>query len=1054
MIPTVQLEKMNAIMAILKERVLDSHEIATLLYEGLRDCFGFTGVNIYLTDPSTYQFTETCPDEVWPIPDQEKEWLIRRTKELMIKNSGEPLDHFYISDRKASFFTSKEQLRIDQKHYSFSCDDALYWVLVSEDEMILGIVFINNWAKKKLLYREQHFLKSIRRIRTFVGDIVIALENHVMHHRIESLLTDKKEMKERIQKDEENLKNRILELSVLYDTSNSLGNALTYYQVIYNIMDAVYKVLNVDTCSILLLDFTVDGEVFIRINKPMDETLIKSVQKNILNAIRPFIGKQIDPSKVTYLTEKRYDETTHPSSYGQLRSFANVPLAFKDKVVGILNVCSTLPNAFARNEMTFLHTIANQLSSHLGRLKMLKELEKSKIGTMIHSMAEGVIMLDDNNHLEMINPAARKLLNFEEDEIASDQLIAKLSELDLLTPYYEAVVRCEPVLNYDAVYGDKILSTNVTPVMDVDLRRVGMVLVLRDVTELEKMNRIKTQRLEIISKVNLIINSIADLENLLAFLIEFILNVANAEMGSIQLKDRNQFLTKIHSNFPDKIREGYSFVTGETISDYVLSMKDLCFIENYNHNPSVSQSTKILIDSYVCIPIVVKGELIGAVNIVRKLENQSPKLTMDDIETLTTITSLSGTAISNALLYQETLKKQKLDQELKVAHQIQQRLLPSQLPILEAAHFGAVSSPAREIGGDYYDFFELEDGKIGIVLADIIGKGVPAALLMVMVKSIMQTHIQTYDSPKAALEKINNIIYNDPAMKKYVPLFYGIFDPKAMVFKYCNAGHEPGILFTNGNFVSLDTDGFPTGAWPDSAYEEKEIHLQDHDTIVLFTDGIIEARNEKGKDFGFRRLKALIKRCESLNAEESAQKVRTYVQQYTGHHEQHDDLTVVFVKIGNFTIKKDEVVELSPPSGAYEIRVTSAKKNIGVIRREVERIALELGFDHTDIYNIKLSVNEAQANIIEHAYHGNEEQEIFFRFLVFADRLTIVIKDFGKGIEQKTIKGEKHLEELEGSGLGVFLINKLMDEVEYKKSTIGTELWLTKYRKGDWNGNS
>jgi phosphoserine phosphatase RsbU/P len=633
---------------------------------------------------------------------------------------------------------------------------------------------------------------------------------------------------------------------------------------------------------------------------------------------------------------------------------------------------------------------------------------------------------------------------------STEAVLERLSQMKIQTLYWETAQSGDPSLEQEISYKGTYFSVNIVPVFDSEDSRVGTVLVFRDFTELHKMNKVNSQRLEVISKVDAIIKSISDLDGLLSLLMEFIMTVANAEMGAIQLLNGRNFQTRVHSNFPDKIRREYKFISGETISEYTAKTRKLCLIENYLHNPKVNHQVKILIDSYLCIPIMVKDQSIGLLNIARRYGTDHPHWSQDEIKTLTTITNLSGTAIYNAILYQETLKKQKLDQELKIANEIQTKLLPEVIPQLIGASIGAISVPAREIGGDYYDFFELENGHIGICIADIVGKGVPAGLYMAMLKSILHTHLMGISSPKEALEKINLLLFRDPVIQKFVPLFYAIFNPNEKTLVYANAGHEPAVLFRNDHHQQLDTEGFPLGALAESRYEEKTITLNDGDTLLLFTDGFIESRNDKGLRFDVDQVQSLVTQTPNISSTAFLEKLYAQLKQHLDPIEASDDVTVVSLRINTSATAREE-----SPLRIKKIRVTSAKRFVKRIRLETESIATEMGFSDEDIFNLKLAINEAQANVIEHAYFGSEKGDILFEFRIFSDRLEVIIKDFGPGMGSKTIKGEDHLDELEGSGLGVYLIKTMMDNVKYNRtSKVGTELCLTKYlKKGAAHGN-
>jgi phosphoserine phosphatase RsbU/P len=1030
----------------IKNNIFSKSEIIERLYDGLKEAFDFSEINIFLFDTTTFVIDYKYPvDNNWILPVSEKTWLLKRTKELLLNNPDKkPLDYIYLSNRDHSPFIDKNQLKKDQHKSQYSCCDGLYLLLFSEDENLNGVVFINNWDKKQKLKDYNDFSSSLANIRAFIKDIVIALDNWTMHQKIESLLSDKNDLKQKIEKDEEKLKRRILELSVLYDISNSLGSAVDHLQIVTLILDSLYKALQCNISGVFLADFFPDGEIILKLHHNVAATHIETMKSNIISAVIPFLTTFPDIKKLK-TTKIENDKRSNNKTKGILRSFANVPLIFKEEVLGVLSICSVSKNAFNRSEITYLHTIANQLAAHLARIKIIKEIEKSKISSLTESMTEGIVMLDSNQCLEIINPQAQKFLAVNRyKNITNKLMLSRLSGLNLSPIDKNDFKHFSPVLNQIINFQDKIFSVNVTPVINYEGVFAGTVFVFRDVTEIQKINRVKTQRLEVISKVSFMLNSITDINNLLAILLEFILNIANADTGSIQLIQKNLFYTKVHANFPDKIRKKLKLKSNEIISDHVIRTKEVCIIRDFMKNPNVEPNPQLSIDSYVCLPLLVKGALIGVVNIIQKSSASATKLTYDDIKTLMTITSLSGTAIHNALLYKETLRRKALEQELKIANSIQNKLLPSSVPNNDTFNFGAISIPAREIGGDYYDFFILDEENIGILLADIIGKGIPAGLFMAMLKSILHRHIPQFISPAKALSYLNKLLFKDQVINKFVPLFYGILNTKNNSFTYSNAGHEPAMLYSKNKVSTLDTMGFPLGAYEDAKYQEKEITLQDEDIVLIFTDGVVEARNKNGIAFGRSKLQSILKQNKNFSADKLVKYIYSQIKNTHKPEEQYDDLTIVSIKADKEqkTTKNKEL-----PLKTKKLKLTSARKNIKVVRETVGLIAKEIGFNDSEIYNIKLAINEAQANIIEHAYFGKEDKEIHFNFIVYEDRLVIGIKDFGKGYKQSSLKaGTKYLNSLEGSGLGVFLIKSIMDDVQYKQiPKVGTEIMLTKY---------
>ena len=1037
--------RLQAYFSELKKKAIDKNSICKILTNSIGDILGFSGINIYLFDPESTQFELIYPQtHFWPMPILEKEWLSRQTQETLRQSPKQLVQYYPILSRSQFCYTEQKQLQQDQDRHQDPCEDALFITLLSEEGAFLGILQLNNWRSHQTIFHK-HSESEIKKILTpLLSEVISALDNLHIHHKIHSLIKDRKNLKERLQKDEEDLKRRFLELTVLYETSNSLGYSLDYHEIIELVIAAISKVLRFDICTVFLLGFSPDGEVISRINRPITKQNIETIQSTALDTITPFLQTPFDREKLHFKVQKNYGRSRMKEMDTPMLSFANVPLIFKEEVIGMLSICSSLKNAFDRNEVTFLHTMTNQLASYLGRLKMTKKLERSKISSLITSMTECVIMFDLNHEVDIINPSANKILGFNSMQALSNNDVTQiLKKMGIYTLYLQCVKTKKHIKNKEIVYLDYVLSVNVSPIKDIQGDPVGTVIIFQDVSEIHKISRVNAQRLAIISKVNLLLKSSSNLNKLLDISMEFILNVTGAEMGSIQLMEGKSLVTKVHSNFPDKIRRNYSFKRLETISERVLRTKEICYIPDYRNNPHVESYTKIAVDYYVCVPILVQDELLGIINVVKKQDQQNlSKLTDDDIQTLTTITSLFGTAFQNALLYAEKLKKDKIDQELKVAYDIQTKLLPTTLPIVSGYSLGALSIPARDIGGDYYDFFELKEGLIGIVLADIVGKGVPAGLIMAMLKGILHTHIPKFCSPAEALEEVNTVIYKDAVIDKFIPLIYGILDLKKQSFTYCNAGHEPALYISDNKHTLLESESLPLGTYESMKLTEKTISLKDDDTLLFFTDGVVDVRNPKGDMFGSERLLKSIEPTRSTHAQKMVEFIYSETQTFSEGRPLPDDFTVLSVK-PDFQGRYRSV---QTPTDVQELRITSSKKNVKKIRRIVESITESMGFSSQECYNIKLAVNEAHANIIEHAYEGRDDQSIFYRFLTYEDRFIVVIKDYAPNTSQKTIKDKSHLHELEGSGLGVFLINEMMDEVEYRRtSKIGSELIMTKY---------
>lgn len=857
----------------------------------------------------------------------------------------------------------------------------------------------------------------------------------------DALLKSHLHLEKRLKNDEEKLKRRISELTILNNTSTSLSSTIDIDQAIEMFNKALTQALDFDISSTLILYPKQSGKIITLLNTSFSLSTLKKIHTNLLKACFPFTNSPLALESIHVTTIENYGKKKAKKTSTSFESYTNIPLVFKDTIIGIVNLCSTKKNRFSKNQIHFIQTICNQLSLNLGRIQTIKSQEKSKILSLMTSMTDAVIMLDKNHQLEISNPAADVIFN----KIASKNhsVLEKLREIHLFDHYKKIMNSEAKSLHARISISDKTYSVNISPVKNIEKKQIGTAFVFRNITELEQLDRIKTHRLQAIGKINLVIQSIHNLDQLLGVLMECINDLSHSDMGSIQLEHLGHFYTKIHSNFPDKIRKKIMLSSGEPVSDSVIRTKKACLLENFHSNPKCNPKTPILIESYLCIPILVQNQLIGIVNIIRRLNTAFPKLSKDDIKTLSTIANLSGTAIQNSILIKKSLDQEKLSRELKIANEIQSNLLPKSAPDCKKFMFAAKSFPAQDMGGDYFDFLELESGHIGLIIADIIGKGIPAGLFMGMLKGILHNHILDINSPKEALKKINKILCKDPILNKFVPLYYCILSPEKNTLCYANAGHEPALLIQNNEAITLDTPGLPLGAFEDTTYSENKIRLQDDALFFLYTDGTIDARNAHQDCFGHNRLKQFLKENQNLSPSLLIDKLNDTLVSFTNNKKQHDDITILAFKpakqsnsIGNVSINK------------HHFKVLSTLESVKKVRQEIDLFCKNAGFSPEEIFDIKLAINEAHNNIIEHAYFGSKKGVILFTLEEFESHLRITIKDFGKNNDQKSIKTKKKdLKQLEGSGLGALLIRTLMSDVKQIQKEGSTELILIKNKK-------
>jgi steroid delta-isomerase-like uncharacterized protein len=244
----------------------------------------------------------------------------------------------------------------------------------------------------------------------------------------------------------------------------------------------------------------------------------------------------------------------------------------------------------------------------------------------------------------------------------------------------------------------------------------------------------------------------------------------------------------------------------------------------------------------------------------------------------------------------EAQERERIEQELRVARQIQQALLPGATPTLEGWQLAAYYKPAREVGGDFYDFLELEDGRLGLVVGDATGKGIPAALVMATTRGMLRAVAQTLNSPGEVLARVNDALYPDVPSAMFVTCFYAILDPAAGRLRYANAGHDLPYVIRNGEGAhEMRATGMPLGLMPEMGYEEKEAVLREGDSVLFYSDGLVEAHDPSYEMFGFPRLGALI--AEHGKERSLIEALLGELYSFVGEGwEQEDDITLLTLK--------------------------------------------------------------------------------------------------------------------------------------------------------------
>ena len=288
------------------------------------------------------------------------------------------------------------------------------------------------------------------------------------------------------------------------------------------------------------------------------------------------------------------------------------------------------------------------------------------------------------------------------------------------------------------------------------------------------------------------------------------------------------------------------------------------------------------------------GRVLGVITVE---SDEASRYSNDDLELLMSYSRASAPSIERALLYAENVSGRRITSELEVARQVMSGLLPSDAPRLDGFDIAAVIEPAYEVGGDYYDFIPLGNDRWAFAMADVSGKGAPAALVVAAMRATLYTLAKRELALRAILQRANEFIHASTGPKaKYVTLFYRVLDAQTRRFIYINAGHLPPIVLRkNGDVELLRSGGFPLGFFDNPRYFEQFVQLESGDLLCLYTDGITEATNAEDEDYGRSRLLGVLKEHQSAAAAEVCRTVLSDVRRFSGGAPT-DDATVLVIR--------------------------------------------------------------------------------------------------------------------------------------------------------------
>jgi sigma-B regulation protein RsbU (phosphoserine phosphatase) len=418
-------------------------------------------------------------------------------------------------------------------------------------------------------------------------------------------------------------------------------------------------------------------------------------------------------------------------------------------------------------------------------------------------------------------------------------------------------------------------------------------IVLQD--EVRRLRR-AVEELSILNDIARAISASLNAEEIMQTLIRKSIRAVNAEQGVITLVEEEQKSMKTLIRTMVSSAGAPAFHMHQALIGWMhLNKKPLSVDDPVNDARFRGVQWDGNIKTLLCVPLIVKSELRGVLTVYNKKDGQS--FNTDDQRLLAIIAAQSAQVVENARLIEEEKLFIKMQQEVGLAAKIQRDLLPRNNPGLAGYDIFARSIAAQSIGGDYFDFIPMNDGRMALCLGDVSGKGLPASLLMANLQATLRGQTLVSQQPSECLLRSNKLLYESTSPEKFATLFYGVIDTKHHSIHYSNAGHDWPFLISKDNSIErLKVGGLMIGLLPQASYEDMEIPLSTGDILVIQSDGVSEAMNANHEQFGEERLQSLLIEHKEKTAEEIIDIIVKEVRKHAGAHPQSDDITMMVIK--------------------------------------------------------------------------------------------------------------------------------------------------------------
>jgi sigma-B regulation protein RsbU (phosphoserine phosphatase) len=405
------------------------------------------------------------------------------------------------------------------------------------------------------------------------------------------------------------------------------------------------------------------------------------------------------------------------------------------------------------------------------------------------------------------------------------------------------------------------------------------------------------QHLLTLYEITAVMNSSLEFNTALDNIIESVMKVTKAQRGFVMAaEDGTGGLRVLVARGVDGnalAEEGYS----TTIVNQVVATQQPLLTNNAQFDTRYQAGQSIImrgLRAILCAPLLAQGRLLGAIYVDTSMK--AGNFSQADRDLLSAVAGQAAIALENARLYTESVEKGRLERELQMAREIQQSLLPRTMPKVKGYDVGAIWKAAREVAGDFYDIFVLDDNRFSVVIADVSDKGAGAALFMAVARTMIRAHSHAGLSAIETMSRTNDLILEDAESGMFVTVYQSMLSPDGSSV-HVNAGHNPPLLFrrATNDMLFMPRGGRAIGWFPDNPLQSVELHLEPGDVLVYYTDGVTEAQSVSGEFFGEDRLADLVQRSVNLPAQQIVDLIVQAVDEFAAGMPQFDDQTIVVV---------------------------------------------------------------------------------------------------------------------------------------------------------------